>query len=414
MLTKSITSLAVCALALTAARSAGAAVSVGATETSATVVVTAPPASAPAATTVPSKAKGRHRVRKATPARSKIAKVAEHHAEPARTPQVAAVVAAPMNLTKATEKKDAPVTSVGPANGEIMVGAAHVDTKAVLAPSAEAPSRSETAPAEIEVKTPGSRSTIRRGARLEVKVVPAPGAALRAKAAVAKPPCLHEGVEFVHGQEVDSFPLTKCDGAIAPLALEKLSVLARPESAPHPRSVEELARAKGPEIATGIRRVDPGLIQRVQAIVDHFSKAGPVKVSVVSGYRPLSSGSYHATAQALDMHLEGIRNEAVVEYCKTLSDTGCGYYPNSSFVHVDVRQPGTGHVAWIDASGPGEAPRYVSSWPPPPDPDVKVASQTENVVEKLDPELPPLPADAHPTAPREAAAVLSVPFDTAK
>jgi hypothetical protein len=114
------------------------------------------------------------------------------------------------------------------------------------------------------------------------------------------------------------------------------------------------------------------------------------------------------------MHIEGARNEAVVDFCKTLADTGCGYYPNSSFVHVDVRQPGTGHVTWIDASGPGEAPHYVSSWPPPPEPDVKVASKTENVVEKLDPELPPLPADEHPSAPRDAAAVIAVPLDTAK
>ena len=457
MLTKSITSLAICALALCAAQPAGAAVPAGTAETTATVVVTPSVSVSPA--TVPSRAKGRHRVRKTSPVRNKTVKVAEHHAEPAHTPLAAAVLSAPLRLTKASEKKNVPVvTTIIPAKEEIMVGA-HVDAKAVLAPSAKTLKGPDTPPAEIEVKTQGGRATAKTGnTKVEVKVVPAPASAsaknqgakvsvaetvaspavaldvrtteskavamsgakasvespLRAKLAVAKPPCLHEGVEFVRGQEADSFSLTRCDGSVAPLALEKLSILARPESAPRPRVVEELVKAKGPEIATGIRRVDPGLVERVQAIVDHFSKAGPVKVSVVSGYRPLSSGSYHATAQALDMHIEGARNEAVVEFCKTLADTGCGYYPNSSFVHVDVRQPGTGHVAWIDASGPGEAPRYVSSWPPPPDPDVKVASKTENVVEKLDPELPPLPADEHPAAPRDAAAVLSVPFDTAK
>jgi hypothetical protein len=56
-----------------------------------------------------------------------------------------------------------------------------------------------------------------------------------------------------------------------------------------------------------------------------------------------------------------------VAFCRGLRDTGCGYYPNSSFVHFDVRPGGTGHVYWIDASGPGEAARYVSSWPPPRD-----------------------------------------------
>ena len=34
---------------------------------------------------------------------------------------------------------------------------------------------------------------------------------------------------------------------------------------------------------------------------------------------------------------------------------------------MDVRNPGTGSVTWIDASGPGEGPHYVSRWPPPPE-----------------------------------------------
>jgi hypothetical protein len=231
--------------------------------------------------------------------------------------------------------------------------------------------------------------------------------------AAAKAPCLHQGVEFIRGQEDTTFSLTRCDGSVAPFALEKLSVLARPDSAPLPKSLDALAKAKGPDIAPGVRRVDPGLVERVEAITEHFSKSGPAKVAIISGYRPMSSGSYHATAQALDLRIEGIPNEAVVEFCKTLSDTGCGYYPNSSFVHVDVRQPGTGHVAWIDASGPGEAPRYVASWPPPPDPDVKVADKTENVIEKLDKELPPLPVDEHPAMPSQAA-VVAAPLELAK
>jgi hypothetical protein len=108
-----------------------------------------------------------------------------------------------------------------------------------------------------------------------------------------------------------------------------------------------------------------------------------------------------------------VANEAVVEFCKTLADTGCGYYPNSSFVHVDVRQPGTGHVAWIDASGPGEAPRYVASWPPPPEANMKSAEAPANPIDKLDPELPKLPSDDHPATPGQAA-VLVTPLDLAK
>jgi hypothetical protein len=167
-------------------------------------------------------------------------------------------------------------------------------------------------------------------------------------------------------------------------------------------------KVKGPQLAPGIRRADPGLLARVQTIADHFGKPGaPVRVSIVSGYRPNSSGSYHATGQALDFHVDGVTNEALVEFCKTLEDTGCGYYPNSSFVHVDVRAPKTGHVAWIDASGPGEAPRYVASWPPPPDPDVKIAEEDASKTESWLPQLPGEPATVDE---RARAASISEPF----
>lgn len=174
-------------------------------------------------------------------------------------------------------------------------------------------------------------------------------------------------IEVVRGPEESKFALTKCDGTPAPLAVEQLSVFARAGSAAKPtEAVSALAKSTGPQIAPGIKRVDLGLVSRLQSIVTHFAKQGTnAKISVISGYRPKSEGSYHASAKALDFRLEGVRNEEVVAFCKTLVDTGCGYYPNSSFVHVDVRPAGTGHVSWIDASGPGESPRYVASWPPP-------------------------------------------------
>lgn len=190
-----------------------------------------------------------------------------------------------------------------------------------------------------------------------------------ARAASAPPAeaCKKDPVEIVRGPEVSKFSLTKCDGTIAPLAVEQLSVLIRPGSAARPTATfQELAKTKGPELAHGIRRVDARLVERIQAVVDHFGARGVApKLSIISGYRPTSVGSMHQTGRAVDFRIEGVKNEEIVAFCKTLVDTGCGYYPNSSFVHVDVRDPGAGHVTWIDASGPGEAPRYVSSWPPP-------------------------------------------------
>ena len=182
-----------------------------------------------------------------------------------------------------------------------------------------------------------------------------------------KATCTKEPVEVIRGPEMEKFRLTKCDGSIAPLAIEHLSILVRPGSAPRPTTpVDELAKKKGAELAHGIRRIDPRLVGRIQAVVDHFSKRiSSPKLSIISGYRPTSIGSMHSSGRAIDFRLEGVPNEEVVAFCKTLDDTGCGFYPNSSFVHIDVRNEGAGHVAWIDASGPGESPRYVSQWPLP-------------------------------------------------
>ena len=178
-------------------------------------------------------------------------------------------------------------------------------------------------------------------------------------------PCAKDPIEIIRGPEIDKFELTKCDGTLAPLAVEHLSVLIRPGSVARPTTpLLELAKKKGAELAQGVHRVDERLAMRIQALADHFAKPGtPVKLSIVSGYRPTSIGSMHSTGRAIDFRLEGSKNEDVIAFCKTLTDTGCGYYPNSSFVHIDVRDAGAGHVSWIDASGSGETPRYVSAWP---------------------------------------------------
>jgi hypothetical protein len=58
-----------------------------------------------------------------------------------------------------------------------------------------------------------------------------------------------------------------------------------------------------------------------------------------------------------------VPKEAVFAVCRRLRDVGCGYYPENRFIHLDVRAYGTGHVAWVDASKPGEPSRYVDGWP---------------------------------------------------
>ncbi len=178
------------------------------------------------------------------------------------------------------------------------------------------------------------------------------------------------------GLEGQAIALFDCHKRPSEEARRALSVLARPWGAAKPLDVAADKLAKKPkkgqkplppgELAPGVRWLDKGLLTRLDAIAHKF-KDRPI--SLVSGYRPASRGSQHQTGRALDLRVAGVSNEELSAFCKTLPDTGCGYYPNSSFVHIDVRNPGTGTVSWIDASGPGEAPRYVTQWPLPQDGD---------------------------------------------
>lgn len=191
------------------------------------------------------------------------------------------------------------------------------------------------------------------------------------------------------GLEAQSLTLTDCHDRPIEAAGRALSVLARPWGTPKPAlagkpGAAPKAAIKGApkaaikldksEIAPGVRVLDKGLATRVAAIAKRFPDR---PISLVSGYRPQSRGSLHQHGRALDLRVAGVSNEQLVAFCKTLPDTGCGYYPNSSFVHIDVRNPGTGKVTWIDTSGPGEAPHYVPAWPPKPEESDKAVLPAE-------------------------------------
>lgn len=105
------------------------------------------------------------------------------------------------------------------------------------------------------------------------------------------------------------------------------------------------------------KAVDPRLAYLIGIVSDHF---GGRTVHVVSGYRPFSKRQYtphsnHNLGRAMDFSVEGVPNTVLRDYCRTLRDAGVGYYPNSTFVHLDVR---TGKAYWVDYAGPGEAPQY--------------------------------------------------------
>jgi len=183
--------------------------------------------------------------------------------------------------------------------------------------------------------------------------------------------CRRRPAIFVrYSGERDVFPLVRCDGSVEPDALDRLSLMARPPEAPRPG--ELLPDEPDPEAAQrgewvpDVRLVHPRLLWLLQKVADAFPWRS---IYIYSGYRPgaivagTSHQSMHAAARAMDIQVHGVPNATLLQFCRKLEDVGCGFYPNSKFVHVDVRRPGTGHALWIDASGPGEPPRYVDSWP---------------------------------------------------
>lgn len=127
-------------------------------------------------------------------------------------------------------------------------------------------------------------------------------------------------------------------GRVSPVALKSFEKMMRsPNGMAHP--------------------IDPRLVSLVGIVSNHF---GSRKVEVISGFRPFTPTQFnphsnHMHGKAIDFRIAGVPNEALRDFCRTLKNVGCGYYPNSVFVHMDVRDTS---AFWIDYSKPGEAPRY--------------------------------------------------------
>jgi uncharacterized protein YcbK (DUF882 family) len=141
----------------------------------------------------------------------------------------------------------------------------------------------------------------------------------------------------------------------------------------------------------GDHAVDPRLVALVGIVSGHF---GGKPIEVVSGYRAYTPTQYtahsnHNLGKALDFRIRGVTNEAVRDFCRTLRSAGCGYYPNSTFVHLDVRDT---KAFWTDWSHPGEPPKYDK-------PGVAADEGTSDVVD--DNTAPPASAEQHPELPAE-------------
>lgn len=104
--------------------------------------------------------------------------------------------------------------------------------------------------------------------------------------------------------------------------------------------------------------MNPRLVRVLYQVGRHYPGR---RLEVVSGYRHPSVAknphSPHMQGLACDFRIAGIKNADLRDYLRRdLQNVGVGYYPNSSFVHLDVRKDRS--AFWIDYSGPGDRAMY--------------------------------------------------------
>ncbi|MFI5308679.1 MAG: DUF882 domain-containing protein [Polyangiales bacterium] len=232
------------------------------------------------------------------------------------------------------------------ATGLLLAGVSGVAAESAPAGSEPGEPRAETK-AEAKTETP-AEPVAEEPAASDAAVSEADDPADAVEPRAADAPCLAEPVAFRRrGRTPDaSLSLTLCAGGPNHDALETLSELAQP--LPAAGTAPEHAEDEGP-----VHELDAGLLTRLQSIAAHFPGRA---IEIVSGYRPNARpGSRHRSGRALDLRIEGVDNRELSELARTFEATGVGYYPNSTFVHVDVRDT---QFYWVDRSAPGERPRY--------------------------------------------------------
>jgi uncharacterized protein YcbK (DUF882 family) len=186
-------------------------------------------------------------------------------------------------------------------------------------------------------------STLRVGQRLEL-----PGYSASAKATKARSSVLSGLVTLER-----------------PASQETLRVrLFNKSGKPDPKARQRLGRFLRDRETDEVKRPHARLMRALAYLADHFNGR---TILVLSAYRSKASeeggSSRHSTGEAIDIRVEGVPNEVLRDYCLTLNKVGVGYYPRSSFVHIDVRSKA---VYWVDWSRPGEPPLYL---PPGESPD---------------------------------------------
>jgi uncharacterized protein YcbK (DUF882 family) len=147
-------------------------------------------------------------------------------------------------------------------------------------------------------------------------------------------------------------------------------------------------------------KMDPRLMKLLFQTGHHWPGR---RLEVVSGYRhpdvAKNPHSPHMKGLACDFRVEGVKTAELRDYLRhNFEKVGVGYYPNSSFVHLDVRKDRS--AFWIDYSGPGERAVYSAT----PDQDLKSGRADSFHPTKIDSSWVQDPQDAR-QAPAEGPAM---------
>lgn len=240
-----------------------------------------------------------------------------------------------------------PIDGTAPATDAV----ATTPTTSSVGSSATPPSAAATSVAVTSGAVTSGAATsgaVTSGAATSVPVAPE----LRARPVEPRCPGPTRIVRAMDGHlETRELVLVDCDGAPRPDALHELTLLARPRALRERPTEADLARHRDDAafLAPDVHRLDPGILPRLQYIASAFPGH---TIELVSGYRPdAREGSRHRTGHALDVRVQGVSLRAMHTRALELEATGLGLYPESGFIHVDVRDRVT---RWVDLAGPGE------------------------------------------------------------
>jgi uncharacterized protein YcbK (DUF882 family) len=144
--------------------------------------------------------------------------------------------------------------------------------------------------------------------------------------------------------------------------------------------------------------IAPRLARLLYETAKHFDFA---RLEIVAGYRAPSVArekgnpkSPHKRGVACDFRVVGVANEVLRDYVRNFPKVGVGYYPNSGFVHLDVR--GKLSAFWVDYSAPGERAKYSRT----PEEDVRKREQEADTdAEGEQPQLETTPGGSTPNSP---------------